>query len=85
MSNPIDNVQVPLQVVLGETSHTVEEIAEIGAGTIIELHSLAGEPVSLRAAGREIAKAEVVVIDENFGVRVTSVVTDDSEPTVHAE
>ena len=85
MSNPINNVRVPLQVVLGETSHTVEEIAGIGVGTIIELQALAGEPVSLRAAGREIAKAEVVVIDESFGVRVTSIVEDLPEPTSDGE
>jgi flagellar motor switch protein FliN/FliY len=85
MSNAINNVRVPLEVVLGETSHTVEEIAKIGPGTIIELRSLAGEPVSLRAAGREIAKAEVVVIDENFGVRVTSVVDDVPESMTNTE
>ena len=85
MSSAINNVRVPLEVVLGETTHTVSEIAEIHEGTIIELHELAGEPVSLRAAGREIAKAEVVVIDENFGVRVTSVVDDAPEAATAGE
>ena len=75
MSNPVGNVRVPLQVVLGETSHTVSELATIAPGTIIELHALAGEPVSLLAAGKEIGKGEVVVIDENFGIRVTEIVS----------
>jgi flagellar motor switch protein FliN/FliY len=85
MSSAINKVLVPLQVVLGEVSHTVEKVAEIGEGTIIELNALAGDPVSLRAAGREIAKAEVVVIDENFGVRVTAVVENDAESVAGAE
>jgi len=71
MSNKLAHVRVPLEVVIGETSHTVEEIAHLAEGSIIELDRLAGEPVSLRAAGNEIARAEVVVIDENFGVRIT--------------
>ena len=78
MSDPLAKVKVPLEVVLGEAAHTVEEIAQIAAGTIIELHSLAGEPVSLRVSGREIAKGEVVVIDENFGIRVTETVDETS-------
>ena len=85
MSSAINNVLVPLQVVLGEVSHTIEKVAEISEGTIIELNALAGDPVSLRAAGREIAKCEVVVIDENFGVRVTEVVENDTESAANVE
>jgi len=69
----IDDVQVNLEVVLGETSVSVKELSAVGPGTIIELLSMAGEPVELRAAGKAIALGEVVVIDENFGVRVTEV------------
>jgi len=69
----IQDVGVKLEVVLGSTTRPVGEVAEIGEGTIIELDSIAGEPVELRAGGETIAMAEVVVIDENFGVRVTSV------------
>jgi len=69
----IKDVKVKLEVVLGCAEHTVEEIAGIGEGTIIELDTLAGEPVELRAGGERIAQAEVVVIDESFGIRVTSV------------
>lgn len=69
----IKDILVPVQVILGEKMLRVEDIAKIGAGTIIELNSMAGEPVDLAAAGELIAKGEVVVIDENFGIRVTEV------------
>lgn len=69
----INDVMVPVEVVLGGTDLRLEDITNIGPGSIIELHSLAGEPVDLKAAGKKIAKGEVVVIDENFGIRVTEV------------
>lgn len=69
----LKEVKVPVQVVLGETDLTMEEMAGLGTGSIIELRSLAGEPVELRAAGEKIAEGEVVVIDENFGIRITSI------------
>ena len=72
----IGQARVNLDVVLGHASHPVEKIATIGEGTIIELDSLAGEPVELRAGGELIAHGEVVVIDENFGIRVTGIVDD---------
>jgi flagellar motor switch protein FliN len=70
----VQQVKVPIQVVLGTTEWTLSEIAGIGSGTIVELDRLAGEPVDIVAAGEVIGKGEVVVIDENFGVRVTEVV-----------
>jgi flagellar motor switch protein FliN/FliY len=76
----IKDVKVPMEVVLGTAAHTVEEIAGMGEGTIIELNTLAGEPVEIRAGGERIAFGEVVVIDENFGVRVTELVVDEDEP-----
>ena len=69
-------MKVPVQVVLGEAEFSVEELAGIGEGTIIELNSLAGEPVELRATGKTIAEGEVVVIDEHFGIRITSITSD---------
>ncbi|MEE8440891.1 MAG: FliM/FliN family flagellar motor switch protein [Spirochaetia bacterium] len=69
----IQEVNVRIEVVLGSTEHTVAEIASIGAGTIIELNTLAGEPLELRAGGERIGEGEVVVIDESFGMRVTSI------------
>ena len=71
------NVCIQVEVVLGETELTVEELAGMGKGTLLELDKLAGEPVALKAAGNKIAEGEVVVIDENYGVRITEIVSDD--------
>lgn len=70
-------VRIPVQVVLGETELTVEEISGLGTGSIIALESLAGEPVDFVASGKRIAKGEVVVIDEAFGIRLTKIVNEE--------
>ena len=69
----IKDVRVPVEVVLGGTDLKLDEFSSIGPGSIIMLQSIAGEPVDLVAAGEIMAKGEVVVIDENFGIRVTEV------------
>ena len=69
----IKDVKVPVEVVLGGTSLRLEDFSSIGPGTIIGLESMAGEPVDLVAAGETMARGEVVVIDENFGIRITEV------------
>jgi len=71
----IQDMTIPLMVVMGKRESSVAEVAQIQEGTILELDSLAGEPVVLYAAEEPIAKGEVVVIDENFGIRVTQVIT----------
>lgn len=70
-------LDIPLQVTveLGRTNRSVKDILELGAGSVIELDKLAGEPVDILVNSRLIAKGEVVVIDENFGVRVTDIVS----------
>lgn len=68
------DVQMVLTVELGRTKKYVKDILSLGEGSIIELDKLAGEPVDLLVNGKLIAKGEVVVIDENFGVRVTDIV-----------
>ena len=70
----IRKVQVPVEVVLGGNTLSLEELETMSEGTIIELTRLAGEPVDVRAGGELVAYGEVVVIDENFGVRVTGLV-----------
>ena len=65
------NVQVPVEVVLGRTVLTVGDLAELGEGSLVCLDNLAGEPVEFIAAGRKIAIGEVVVMEENFGIRIT--------------
>lgn len=69
----IEDAGVRLQVVLGETTLPLKRLAELIPGSILQLQSLAGEPVELLAAGEPIARGEVVVIEENFGLRVTEV------------
>ncbi|PZN13067.1 MAG: flagellar motor switch protein FliN [Bacillota bacterium] len=70
-------LDVPLQltVELGQAQRTVREILELAPGTVVELDRLAGEPVDLLVNGRLIARGEVVVIDENFGIRITDIVS----------
>ncbi len=70
-------MDIPLQVTveLGRTKRTVKEILELSSGSILELDKLAGEPVDILVNQKLIAKGEVVVIDENFGVRVTDIVS----------
>lgn len=75
----IKDIGVELRVELGRTTKSLAEVAGISEGVIIELDKLAGEPLDLLAAGELIAKCEVVVIDENFGVRVTEVVEKETE------
>jgi flagellar motor switch protein FliN/FliY len=69
------DVQMSLTVELGRTKMYIKDILGLGEGSIIELDKLAGEPVDLLVNGKLIAKGEVVVIDENFGVRVTDIVS----------
>jgi flagellar motor switch protein FliN len=68
---------IPLQVTveLGRTSKVVKDILELSPGSIVELDKLAGEPVDILVNSKLIAKGEVVVIEENFGVRITDVVS----------
>jgi flagellar motor switch protein FliN/FliY len=70
-------LDIPLQVTveLGRTKRSVKEILELSSGSIIELDKLAGEPVDILVNSKIVAKGEVVVIDENFGVRVTDIVS----------
>ncbi|RSD28014.1 flagellar motor switch phosphatase FliY [Mesobacillus subterraneus] len=70
-------LDIPLQVTveLGRTKRSVKDILELGSGSIIELDKLAGEPVDILVNNRLIAQGEVVVIDENFGVRVTDIIS----------
>lgn len=70
-------LDVPLQITveLGKTRKTIREILALTPGSVVELDKLAGEPVDLLVNGKLLAKGEVVVIDENFGVRVTDIIS----------
>ena len=71
----IMDVFMEMTVELGRTKKTIKDILGMGEGTIIELDKLAGEPVDILVNHKKIAKGEVVVIDENFGVRVTEILS----------
>jgi flagellar motor switch protein FliN len=70
----VQQVKVPAQVVLGGAELDLGALSSLGEGSIIELDRLAGEPVDLVIAGEVVARGEVVVIDENFGLRITRIV-----------
>ena len=69
-------MDVPLEVTveLGRTSKSIQEILDFVPGTIIELNKIAGEPIDVLVNGKYVAKGEVVVIEENFGVRITEII-----------
>jgi len=70
-------LDIPLKVTveLGRTKRTIKDILDLSAGSIIELDKLAGEPVDVLVNEKLVAKGEVVVIDENFGVRITDIIS----------
>ena len=69
-------LDVPLQITveLGRTRMLIKDVLELGIGSVVELNKLAGEAVEVFVNNKLIAKGEVVVIDENFAVRITSIV-----------
>ena len=68
------NVPLPLTVELGSTQRTIRELVDFTVGSIIELGKLAGDPLDIKVNDRVIARGEVVVIDEEFGIRVTEII-----------
>ncbi|RXI45876.1 flagellar motor switch phosphatase FliY [Clostridium tetani] len=70
----IMDVPLDISVVLGRTKLNIKEILNLGTGSLIELDKLAEEPVEILVNGKPVAFGEVVVIDENFGVRITDIV-----------
>lgn len=71
----IKDVPLEVTVELGRTHKLIKEILEFAPGTIIELDTIAGEPIDILVNGKFVAKGEVVVLEENFGVRVTDIVS----------
>jgi flagellar motor switch protein FliN len=69
------DVKMPVAIELGRTELPIAELLTLGPGSVIELNKLAGEPVDLLVNNKIIARGEVVVVDENFGVRVTSLLS----------
>ena len=69
------DVPLEISVVLGKTKKNIRDILNLGTGSLIELDKLAEEPVDILVNGKKVAYGEVVVVDENFGVRITSIIS----------
>lgn len=72
--NLIMDVPLEVTVELGRTSKSIHDILDFAPGTIIELNKIAGEPIDILVNGKYVAKGEVVVIEESFGVRITEII-----------
>ncbi|PRR85235.1 flagellar motor switch phosphatase FliY [Clostridium luticellarii] len=71
------DVPLEISVVLGRTRKNIKDILNLGTGSLVELDKLAEEPVEILVNGKKIAYGEVVVVDENFGVRITGIVSNE--------
>jgi flagellar motor switch protein FliN/FliY len=80
----LSDVPIDLTVEIGRTRLTVGETLELRQGSILTLNRMAGEPVDLLVNGTPIARGEVVVIDEQFGVRITDVIGHTAAPSAPA-
>lgn len=77
VKNAVSSAMMTVSVELGTASKTVNEVFTMGEGTIIELDKLAGEPADVKVNGVIVARGEVIVVDENFGVRITEIIGND--------
>jgi len=71
----IMDVPVQLTVELGRARMTIKQLLQLGQGSVVELHNLAGEPLDVYVNGYLIAQGEVVVVEDRYGIRLTDVVT----------
>ena len=71
--NLIMDVELELSAILGETDIPLKKVLDITKGSIIELDSKTVEPIKLLANGSEVARGEVVIIEDNFGLRITDI------------
>jgi flagellar motor switch protein FliN/FliY len=69
------DIPVEVSVQLGTTRMMIKEILQLGQGSVIELEKLAGEPMEILANNRTVARGEVVVVNEKFGVRLTDIIS----------
>jgi flagellar motor switch protein FliN/FliY len=68
------DLTLPVAIELGRTTMSVQEILQLGRGSVVQLERLAGEPIDIYVGDKRFAEGEVVVLGENFGVRVTRIV-----------
>ena len=69
------DIPVEVSVQLGTTKMVIKELLQLGQGSVIELEKLAGEPMEILANNRTVARGEVVVVNEKFGVRLTDIIS----------
>jgi flagellar motor switch protein FliN/FliY len=75
----LHGVEMEVTAELGQTRMTVRDLLSLAPGSVVELDRLAGSPADLLVNGRMIGRGEVVVIDENFGIRVTEIISPDAD------
>lgn len=69
------DMTVPVQIELGRTQISIDDKAKLGRGSVVQLGRRAGEPIDLYVAGRKFAQGEVVVLGDQFGVRITKILS----------
>ena len=74
--NLILDVELELSAILGETDIPLQKVLDLTKGSIIELDNKTTEPIKLLANGKEVANGEVVIIEDNFGLRITGITKD---------
>lgn len=75
--NMLMNLDLPVAVELGRVQMMVKDILELGPGAVVELNKFSGEPVDVFVNNKKFAEGEVVVVDQNFGVRITALIGPD--------
>jgi flagellar motor switch protein FliN/FliY len=68
------DLMMPVTIEFGRTAMTLQDVMQLGRGSVIQLDRLAGEPIDIYVSDRKLAEGEVVVIGEHFGVRITRVI-----------
>lgn len=77
--NLLLDVELELSAILGETDTTLNKVLDLTKGSIIELNNKTTQPIKLLANGQEVASGEVVIIEDNFGLRITDIVQNDAQ------
>jgi flagellar motor switch protein FliN/FliY len=72
------DVSVPVVIEFGRTSMMLQDVLELGPGSVIQLDRMVGEPIDVYVSDRKLAAGEVVVVDEHFGIRITQILGDRS-------
>lgn len=67
------DMMLPVAIEFGRTTMSIQEVLDLGPGSVVQLDRMVGEPIDIYVSGRRLAEGEVVVVGEHFGVRVTKV------------